>query len=157
MRVCPGSRQPVSADHHTAGRVCPVCLENPLRNVQSDRVSLPHGRLPRVMFNTSTLAHQGRWGASTLRPTKNSEHVAEHQSLIPGKKVPSQPLDVEPFAVKHVMAFEAPFCPHTGLLLIGPLRAGFFLTSPSPGPREAEMPGCGGPLVWVTAGYGRCG
>src|SRR5215203_6575881 len=40
-------------------------LEDALRQIQTDRANLTHGRLPRVMFNTSTLAHQGRWGAST--------------------------------------------------------------------------------------------
>src|SRR3954449_9620804 len=44
------------AEHHTAGRVCPVRLENPLRNVQSDRVSLPHGRLLKWSVDTTTLA-----------------------------------------------------------------------------------------------------
>jgi hypothetical protein len=42
-----------------------VDLEDALRQIQTDGANLTHGRLPRVMFNTSTLAHQGRWGAST--------------------------------------------------------------------------------------------
>src|SRR4029453_15691512 len=52
------------AEHHTAGRVCPVRLENPLRNVQSDRVNLPHGRLLKWSIDT-TLARRCRPGAST--------------------------------------------------------------------------------------------
>src|SRR3954466_10861587 len=47
------------AEHHTAGRVCPVRLENPLRNVQSDRVNLPHGRLLKWSIDaTTTLARR---------------------------------------------------------------------------------------------------
>ena len=40
-------------------------LKDALRQIQTDGANLTHGRLPRVVFNTSTLAHQGRWGAST--------------------------------------------------------------------------------------------
>src|SRR5215213_6017373 len=56
------------AEHHTAGRVCPVRLENPLRNVQSDRVSLPHGRLLKWSIDT-TLARRCRPGASIPVPS----------------------------------------------------------------------------------------
>src|SRR4051812_20269818 len=52
------------AEHHTAGRVCPVRLENPLRNIQSDCVSLPHGRLLKWSVDTTTLARRCRPGAS---------------------------------------------------------------------------------------------
>src|SRR3954462_5103992 len=53
------------AEHHTAGRVCPVRLENPLRNVQSDCVNLSHGRLLKWSVDTTTLARRCRPGAST--------------------------------------------------------------------------------------------
>ena len=36
-----------------------------LPQIQSDSANFFHGRLPRVRFNTSTLAHRGRRGAST--------------------------------------------------------------------------------------------
>src|SRR4051812_12857615 len=52
------------AEHHTAGRVCPVRLENPLRNIQSDRVSLSHGCLLKWSVDTTTLARRCRQGAS---------------------------------------------------------------------------------------------
>jgi hypothetical protein len=43
-----------------------VNLEHVLRQIQPDCANLSHGRLPQVvLFNTSTVAHQGRWGAST--------------------------------------------------------------------------------------------
>jgi hypothetical protein len=40
-------------------------LEHVLRQIHPDCANLTHGRLPQVVLNTSTLAHQGRWGAST--------------------------------------------------------------------------------------------
>src|SRR6185436_15254507 len=61
------------AEHHTAGRVRPVRLENPLRNVQSDRVSLPHGRLLKGSVDT-TLARRCRPGASI--PSRRFEKLA---------------------------------------------------------------------------------
>jgi hypothetical protein len=59
-----GPRQPL-AEHHTPGRVGAVGLEYVLRDVQPDRASLSHGRLPWWSLNTSTLAHRCRRGAST--------------------------------------------------------------------------------------------
>src|SRR4051812_32013036 len=53
------------AEHHPAGRIGPVRLEYPLRNIQPDRASLAHGRLPWWLLNTTTLAHRCRRGAST--------------------------------------------------------------------------------------------
>src|SRR4051794_10178158 len=40
-------------------------LEYPLRNIEPDRASLAHGRLPWWLLNTTTLAHRCRRGAST--------------------------------------------------------------------------------------------
>jgi hypothetical protein len=48
-----------------------VRLENPLRNVQSDRVNLPHGRLLKWSIDT-TLARRCRPGASILYPPEAS-------------------------------------------------------------------------------------
>src|SRR4051795_591197 len=59
------------AEYHTAGRVCPVRLENPLRNIQSDRVSLSHGCLLKWSVDT-TLARRCRPGASILYPPEAS-------------------------------------------------------------------------------------
>jgi hypothetical protein len=43
-----------------------VNLEHALRQIHPNRANLSHGRLPQVvLINTSTLAHRGRWGAST--------------------------------------------------------------------------------------------
>src|SRR4051794_33021347 len=53
------------AEHHPAGRIGPVRLEYPLRNIKPYRASLAHGRLPWWLFNTTTLAHRCRRGAST--------------------------------------------------------------------------------------------
>jgi hypothetical protein len=60
------------AEQDGAGRARAVRLKHALRQIQSDGANLTHGRLPRVVFNTSTLAHQGRWGASTLYPPEVS-------------------------------------------------------------------------------------
>ncbi len=49
------SRSQPFAEHHAAGRVRPVRLKHPLRDVQSDRASLRHGRLLKWSVNTSTL------------------------------------------------------------------------------------------------------
>ena len=40
-------------------------LDDALRQIHANRANLTHGRLPRVVFNTSTLARRGRRGAST--------------------------------------------------------------------------------------------
>src|SRR5215211_4102377 len=53
------------AEHHPAGRIGPVRLKYPLRNIKPYRASLAHGRLPRWLLNTTTLAHRCRRGAST--------------------------------------------------------------------------------------------
>src|ERR1700682_6682122 len=43
----------------------PMHLEYVLRQIQADCPNLAHGRLPQVVFNTSTLAQRCRRGAST--------------------------------------------------------------------------------------------
>src|SRR3954471_359113 len=53
------------AEHHPAGRIGPVRLKYPLRNIKPYRASLAHGRLPWWSLNTTTLAHRCRRGAST--------------------------------------------------------------------------------------------
>jgi hypothetical protein len=53
------------AEHYVAGRIRPMCLENPLRDIQSDRASLSHGRLLKGLVDTSTLARRCRRGVST--------------------------------------------------------------------------------------------
>src|SRR4051794_30220622 len=52
------------AEHHPAGRIGPVRLKYPLRNIKPYRASLAHGRLLWWLLNT-TLAHRCRRGAST--------------------------------------------------------------------------------------------
>src|SRR6185369_3679055 len=52
------------AEHHPAGRIGPVRLKYPLRNIKPYRASLAHGRLPWWLLNTTTLAHRCRRGAS---------------------------------------------------------------------------------------------
>src|SRR6478672_10667875 len=47
------------------GSIRSMQLEHVLRNVQTDRGSLLHGRLLRWQFDTVTLAHRCRRGAST--------------------------------------------------------------------------------------------
>src|SRR4051794_5774151 len=53
------------AEHHPAGRIGPVRLKYPFRNIKPYRASLAHGRLPWGLLNTTTLAHRCRRGAST--------------------------------------------------------------------------------------------
>src|SRR4051794_2565695 len=53
------------AEHHPAGRIGPVRLKYPLRNIKPYRASLAHGRLLWWLLNTITLAHRCRRGAST--------------------------------------------------------------------------------------------
>src|SRR5215471_18347171 len=50
------------------GSIRSMHLEHVLRNVQTDRGSLLHGRLLRWQFDTVTLAHRCRRGASTPSP-----------------------------------------------------------------------------------------
>src|SRR6478752_1257000 len=50
------------------GSIRSMQLEHVLRNVQTDRGSLLHGRLLRWQFDTATLAHRCRRGASTPSP-----------------------------------------------------------------------------------------
>jgi DNA-binding transcriptional LysR family regulator len=54
------------------GSIRSMQLEHVLRNVQTDRSSLLHGRLLRWQFDTVTLAHRCRRGASTPSPADGS-------------------------------------------------------------------------------------
>src|SRR5947209_7790079 len=58
------SRDPL-AKYNPAASIGPVGLENPFRDVQSDRASLSHGRLLMWLVNAATLALRCRQGAST--------------------------------------------------------------------------------------------
>src|SRR6516164_3640316 len=57
------------AKEHMPGSICSMHLKHVLRDVQTDRGSLLHGRLLRWQFDTVTLAHRCRRGASTPSPT----------------------------------------------------------------------------------------
>src|SRR6516225_2911019 len=54
------------------GSIRSMHVEHILRDVQTDRGSLLHGRLLRWQFDTATLAHRCRRGASTLVPSAAS-------------------------------------------------------------------------------------
>ena len=60
------------AEYDGAGRARAVRLEHVLGEIQADRASLFHGRLPLVVLNTATLARRCRRGASTLYPPEVS-------------------------------------------------------------------------------------
>ena len=45
-----------------------VRLKNMLGDIQPNDANFQHGRLPQVVINTSTVAQQGRRGASTPSP-----------------------------------------------------------------------------------------
>lgn len=59
-----GSRQLATENHRTA-LVSAVRMKNVLGDIQTDCGNFRHGRLPQWCFNTSTLAHRCRRGAST--------------------------------------------------------------------------------------------
>lgn len=48
--------------------------ENMLGNIQPDYANFQHGRLPQVVFNTSTVAHRCRRGASAPSLTNQLVH-----------------------------------------------------------------------------------
>ncbi|MDO9714325.1 recombinase family protein, partial [Paracraurococcus lichenis] len=52
-----------------------------LRNIEPDRASLSHGRLPWWSLNTSTLAHRCRRGASTPSHWVSSRSQARAQTI----------------------------------------------------------------------------
>src|SRR3954462_1704347 len=66
------------AEHHPAGRIGPVRLKYPLRNIKPYRASLAHGRLSWWLLNTTTLAHRCRRGASTLSRSHAYLEAAGH-------------------------------------------------------------------------------
>ena len=53
------------AEHDPAARIRTVNLKNRLGQIDADCANLAHGRLLQWCFNTSTLAHRCRQGAST--------------------------------------------------------------------------------------------
>src|SRR5262249_28199622 len=53
------------AEQHMPGSIRSMQVEHVFRDVQTDRGSLLHGRLLRWQFDTATLAHRCRQGAST--------------------------------------------------------------------------------------------
>jgi hypothetical protein len=60
--VSPGNISSCETETHATCR----SHKDILRQIQPDCANLCHGRLPQVVhLNTSTVAHQGRWGAST--------------------------------------------------------------------------------------------
>src|SRR5262249_49515436 len=65
--LSPSGLEPL-AEQHMPGSIRSMHLEHVLRNVQTDRGSLLHGRLLRWQFDTVTLAHRCRRGASTPSP-----------------------------------------------------------------------------------------
>ena len=64
MRFVRGAHAPAAM----ARRINTVRLKNMLSDIQPDYANFRHGRLPQVVFNTSTLAHRYRRGASTPSP-----------------------------------------------------------------------------------------
>src|SRR5262249_41320967 len=56
------------AEQHMPGSIRSMQVEHVFRDVQTDRGSLLHGRLLRWQFDTATLAHRCRRGASTPSP-----------------------------------------------------------------------------------------
>src|SRR6516225_9879786 len=56
------------AKEHMPGAIRSMHLKHMFRDVQTDRGSLLHGRLLRWQFDTVTLAHRCRRGASTPSP-----------------------------------------------------------------------------------------
>ena len=70
----PGSSGPVSPTVVPySPLVRPVHVKNLLRDIQTNRANLRHGRLPQVVLNTSTLAHRCRRGASTPSPKAGTD------------------------------------------------------------------------------------
>src|SRR5215469_16476770 len=55
------------------GSIRSMHVEHVFRDVQTDRGSLLHGRLLRWQFDTATLAHRCRRGASTPSPSDTDE------------------------------------------------------------------------------------
>ena len=82
----------LSAEQDRSRRIGAVNLEDTLRQIQPNCANLSHRRLPQVvLINTSTLAHRGRWGASTpsdlaLTPNRvlgTPIQAADHVSAVP--------------------------------------------------------------------------
>jgi hypothetical protein len=73
------------AEQNRARCIGSVGLEDTLRKIQPDCANLSHGRLPQVVFNTSTVAHRGRWGASTSsrrQPMLTAERTMTRQVIL---------------------------------------------------------------------------
>jgi len=63
------------AENRLAALISTVRVKNMLGDIQANRGNFRHGRLPQVVFNTSTLAHRCRRGASP--PSPNSRICVE--------------------------------------------------------------------------------
>jgi len=61
------------AEQHMPGSIQSMHVEHVFRDVQTDRGSLLYGRLLRWQFETATLAHRCRRGASTPSPADTPE------------------------------------------------------------------------------------
>src|SRR5215472_16659315 len=72
------------AEEHMPGTIRSVHLEHVLRDVQTDRANLLHGRLLRWQFDTATLANRCRRGASTPSPIAAS---ADFEPANPSKQL----------------------------------------------------------------------
>jgi hypothetical protein len=55
----------LATENHRTALISAMRMKNVLGDIQTDCDNLRHGRLPQVVFNTSTLAHRCRQGAST--------------------------------------------------------------------------------------------
>src|SRR5262249_19368835 len=67
------------AKQHMPGTIRSMHLEHVLRDVQTDRGNLLHGRLLWWQFDTVTLAHRCRRGASTPSPFAATHHRLSHR------------------------------------------------------------------------------
>lgn len=73
------------AEHRRTRGICPVCMENLLCDIQTDRANFCHGRLlSDGRFNTTILAHRCRRGVHPIT------HCGQTQTA--RKRVPSRSL-----------------------------------------------------------------
>jgi hypothetical protein len=68
------------AERYMAGRIRPrpMCLENRLRDIQSDRASLPHGRLPNQLAEETNASEKKATSGSpfAMRSSRAKETMA---------------------------------------------------------------------------------
>ena len=79
------------------GSIRSMQLEHVLRNVQTDRGSLLHGRLLRWQFDTVTLAHRCRRGASTPSPNSAGPSHPLQTSIDVASLAPNAEITVFPW------------------------------------------------------------